>query len=171
MLKLFSIKGVTLTVFNNINNNKQKLGLVYTLLNRSFAIGSNFAKFYFEVETRKKMPHKNAYPTKFVDKCIAKLFNDIFVQKTVVTTVPKLELRTVLPYLGNISRIIKKRLNRCIGKPLKFCKLKIIFQTGNKLKNYFTFKDHVPETLEPNFVYKFKSEAAQFSITVKLTDI
>ena len=68
MLKLFSIKGVTLTVFNNINNNKQKLGLVYTLLNRSFAIGSNFAKFYFEVETHKKMPHKNAYPTKFVDK-------------------------------------------------------------------------------------------------------
>ena len=36
---------------------------------------------------------------------------------------------------------------------LKFCKLKIIFQTGNRI---ITFKDHVPETLQPNFAYKFK---------------
>ena len=62
----------------------------------------------------------------------------------------------MLPYLGNISSITKKRLNRCISKRLKFCKLKIIFQTGNRLKNYFRFKDHVPETVQSNFVYKFK---------------
>ena len=35
---------------------------------------------------------------------------------------------------------------------MKFCKLKIIFQTGNGLKNYFRFKDRVPETLQSNFV-------------------
>ena len=62
----------------------------------------------------------------------------------------------MLPYLGNISNITKKRLNRCISKGLKFCKLKIIFQTGNRLKNYYKFKDRVPETLQSNFVYKFK---------------
>ena len=62
----------------------------------------------------------------------------------------------MLPYLGNISSITKKRLNRCISKRLKFCKLQIIFQTGNRLKNYFRFKDRVPETLQSNFVYKFK---------------
>ena len=50
----------------------------------------------------------------------------------------------------------KKRLNRCISKRLKFCKLQIIFQTSNRLKNYFRFKDRVPETLQSNFVYKFK---------------
>ena len=62
----------------------------------------------------------------------------------------------MLPYLGNISSITKKRLNRYIGKRLKFCKLKTIFQTGNRLKNYFRFKDRVPETLQSNFVYKSK---------------
>ena len=62
----------------------------------------------------------------------------------------------MLPYLGNISGITKKRLNRCISNRLKFCKLQIIFQTGNRLKNYFRFKDRVPETLQSNFVYKFK---------------
>ena len=39
---------------------------------------------------------------------------------------------------------------------MKFCKLKIIFQTDNRLKNYFSFKDRVPATLQSNFVYKFK---------------
>ena len=72
----------------------------------------DFSKFHFEVETLKKTLHKNAYPTKFVDKCVAKFVN-IFTKKPVFTTVPKLELRIVLPYLGNISSITKKRLNRC----------------------------------------------------------
>ena len=103
----------------------------------------------------KRLP-KNAYPTKFVDKCVAKFVNNIFFQKPVFTTFPKLQLRIVLPYLGNISSITKKRLNRCISKRLKFCKLQIIFQTGNRLKNYFRFKDRVPETLQSNFVYRFK---------------
>ena len=129
---------------------------MHTLLHRSFTIVSDFSKFHFEVEALKKTLHKNTCPTKFIDKCVAKFVNNIFIQKPVFTTVPNLELRIVLPYLGNISSITKKRLNRCISKRLKFCKLQIIFQTSNRLKNYFRFKDRVPETLQSNFVYKFK---------------
>ena len=118
-------------------------------------IVSDFSKFYIEVEIIRKHFTKNAYPTKFVDKCMAKFVN-IFVQKTVVTTVLKLEFGTMLPYLGNTSSITKKILNRCMVKRLKLCKHKTIFQTGNRLKNYFRFKDCVLETLQSNFVYKFK---------------
>ena len=115
------------TNFSSFVALKHKFGLVHTLLHRSFTIVSDFSKFHFEVETLKKTLHKNAYPTKFVDKCVSKFVNNIFIQKPVFTTVPKLELRIVLPYLGNISSITKKRLNRCVSKRLKFCKLKIIF--------------------------------------------
>ena len=121
---------------------------MYTFIYRSSTIASDFPKFHFKVETLKKTLHKNAYPAKFVDKCISKFVYNIFVQKSVVTTVPKLELRIVLPYLGNISSITKKRLNKCISKRLKFCKLKTIFHKGNRLGNYFRFKDRVPETLQ-----------------------
>ena len=62
----------------------------------------------------------------------------------------------MLPYSGNISSITKKRLDRCIGKRLKFSKFKIIFQTGRRLNNRFRFKDRVSEALQYNFVYKFK---------------
>ena len=146
----------TLTgVYTNFSSSvalERKFGLLYTLLHRSFTIESDFSKFHFEVETLKKTLHKNAYPTKFVDKCIAKFVNNIFVQKHLVTTVPKLELRIVLPYLKNISSITKKKLNRCISKRLKFCKLKTIFQRGNSLRNYFRFKDRVSGTSLSNFV-------------------
>ena len=43
----------------------------------------DFSKFHFEAETRKKTLHKNAYPAKFVDKCVAKFVN-IFIQKPVL---------------------------------------------------------------------------------------
>ena len=135
------------TNFSSFVALKHKFGLVYTLLHRSFTIVFDFSRFHFEVGTLKKTLHKNAYPTKYVDKCVTKFVNNIFIQKPAFTTVPKLKLRIVVPYLGNISSIIKKRLNRCISKRLKFSKLKIIFETGNRLKNYFIFKDSVPETL------------------------
>ena len=96
------------------------------------------------------------FPTKFAGKCVSKFVNNMFVQKSVFVTVPKLKLRIVLPYLWDISSIAKKRLNRCISKRMKSCKLNIIFQTGTRFKDYFRFKDRVPQTLQSNFVYKFK---------------
>ena len=84
--------------FNSFVALKHKFGLVYTLLHKSFTIASDFSKFHFEVETLKKTLHKDAYPTKFVDKYVAKFVNNIFIQKPVFTSVSKLELRIVLPY-------------------------------------------------------------------------
>ena len=106
------------TSFSSFIALQHKFDLVYTLLHRSFTIVLDFSKFHFKVETLKKTLHKNAYPTKFVDKGIAKFVNNIFVQKYALTTAPKLELGIVL--VRNISSITKKRLNRCFGKRVKF---------------------------------------------------
>ena len=85
--------------FNNFSSFvalERKFGFVYTLLHRSFIIVPDFSKFHFEVETLNKTLRKNAYPTKFVDKCIAKFIINMFVQKPVFTTVPKLELSVTI---------------------------------------------------------------------------
>ena len=42
-----------------------------------------------------------------------------------------------------------------MNKHIKFCKLRVIFQTNNKLENYFCFKDFIPETLRLSLIYKF----------------
>ena len=95
-------------------------------------------------------------------------FVNIFVQKSVDTTVPKLKFRILLLYLGSISSITKKKLNRCISKRTKFCKLKIIFGTGNRLLDLkIVFLKSFNLTLSINL----SLEATQLPITVKLTDI
>ena len=131
----------------------------------------DFSKFHFEVETLKKTLHKNAYPTKFVDKCVAKFVNNIFIQKPVFTTVPKLELRIVLPYLGNISSITKKRLNRCISKRLKFCKLKIIFKHVTDSRIILDSKTVFLKPYNLTLSINLSAEVAQLLIMVKPTDI
>ena len=57
-----------------------------------------------------------------------------------------LKIIIILPYLGKMSQIVKTRLTKTMNKHIKFCKLTVIFQTNNILRNYFPFKDSVPET-------------------------
>ena len=54
-----------------------------------------------------------------------------------------------------MSPIVKTRVTKTMNKHMKFCKLRAIFHTNNRLRNYFRFKDSVPETLRSNLVYKF----------------
>ena len=96
--------------------------------------------------------------------------NNIFVQKPVFTIVPKLKLRIVFPYLGNVSSITKKILSRCISKRLKFCKLKIIFQSVNILKIYFRFKIVFLKPCNLTLSIGLSAEAAQLPITLKPTE-
>ena len=79
----------------------------------------------------------------------------MFIQRLQIPTVPKKELIVILPYLGKMSQTVKTRLTKTMNKQMKFCKLRVIFQTNSRLKNYFRFKDSVTETLRSNLIYKF----------------
>ena len=89
-----------------------KFGLVYTLLYRCFNLVSDLSKFHHEVNELKRILYKNAYPQKLIDKGIFKFLNNYFVVKPQVATAPKKELSIVLPYLGNLSILVKKDLTR-----------------------------------------------------------
>ena len=133
-----------------------KFGLAHILLNRCFDLSSaDFLKFHHEVDKLKKILSKNAYPQKFIDKCIQKFLNNMFMQRLQIPTVPKKELIITLPYLGKTSQIVKTRLTKTMNKHMKFCKLRVIFQINNRLRNYFRFKYSVHETLRSNLIYRF----------------
>ena len=104
-----------------------KFGLVHTLLNRCFNLSSDFLKFHHEVDKLKKTLSKNAYPQKFIDKCIQEFLNNTFIQRLQIPSVPKEELIITLPYLGKMSQIVKTRLIKTMNKHMKFCKLRVIF--------------------------------------------
>ena len=54
-----------------------------------------------------------------------------------------------------LSQVVKTRPTKSISKHNKFCKLRVIFQTSNGLKNYFCFNNFAPETLQSSFNFKF----------------
>ena len=68
-----------------------------------------------------------------IDKCIQKFLNNMFIQRPQISAVPKKELIIILPYLGKMSQIVKTRLTKTMNKRTEFCKLRVIFQTNNRL--------------------------------------
>ena len=99
------------------------------------------SKFHFEIEKLKEILLSNGYSNNFFDKCISKFMNKLYIKKPVMLTVPKKQLYLVLPFMGKMSTLVKSGLARSLHKRLPFCKVKIIFKTSNRLKNYFIFKD------------------------------
>ena len=81
--------------------------------------------------------------------------NKLYIKKPVMLTVPKKELYLVLPYMGKMLALVKSGLARSLHKRLPFCKVKIVFKTSNGLRNYFSFKDIVPEPLRSCHFYNF----------------
>ena len=54
-----------------------------------------------------------------------------------------------------MSALAKSGLVRSLHKRLHFCKVKIVFKTSDRLKNYFSFKDVFPEPPRSSQVYNF----------------
>ena len=141
--------------FNSFIYNEYKIGLVFTMLFRTFSIVSDFSRFHTEIIHLKEIVRKNAFPIKLVDNCIKNFLNKNFLNTPVTLTVKKKELFIVLPYLGNLSLALRTRLQNSINKNLPFCKIKVIFKSTTRLSNFFCFKDKVPFNLCSNVVYKF----------------
>ena len=76
-----------------------KCGLIETLLHRSFRLCSNYKNFHWEIESLKSIVKHNNYLQNFVNQCISKLLNKLFIKNDLGFIVPKRKLTFVLPYL------------------------------------------------------------------------
>ena len=85
---------------------EHKFGLVYMLLHCFFCLVSDMSKFHFEIEKLKEILLSNKYSNKFIDKCIPKFMNKLYIKKPVMLTVPKKQLYLVLPSMGKMSALL-----------------------------------------------------------------
>ena len=69
-----------------------KRGLIETLLHRSFTLCSSYKNFHRKIETLKLIFKHNNYPQNFVNQCIKKFLNKLFIKKDLNFMVPKREL-------------------------------------------------------------------------------
>ena len=68
---------------------------------------SEVLKFHYDLDKLKKKFSKNGYPQNFTAKYILKFFNNLFIWKPQISTVPRKELVIILPYLSKTSQIVK----------------------------------------------------------------
>ena len=98
---------------------------------------------------------KNAYPPSLIDKVIKKYLDYKFSSnQSQLKDTPDVRYFK-LPYIGNLSHHIKKKLSKLCKD---FCKenfnIKLVFNSF-KIKNYFSYKDPILDDLKSFLVYKF----------------
>ena len=129
--------------------------MLFTLLHRAFKLCSNFERFHQEIDKLKTIFENNSYPKSFVDFCIKKYLDKVFIKKEVVLKASKKELICILPFLGKRSMQLGTGLVNSIESNLKFCKLKVTFQSPCKLNSLFRYKDSLQKKIRSDIVYRY----------------
>ena len=91
------------TNFESFIPDMHKRGLIETLLHRNFRLCSSYENFHRVIETLKSIFKHNNYTQNFVNQCIKKFLNKLFIKKDLNFMVSKMELTFVLLYLGKLS--------------------------------------------------------------------
>ena len=140
--------------FRSVAPLQWKLGLIYCLLNRAYAICSSWILFHTEVETLQKMFKVNGYPIDLFERCVNNFLNKKLApaNATLFKELPTCVLS--IPFIGKPSIIFKKKLESVFKKYLN-SKLTCVF-TSYKVKNYFSLKTKTPIDLQSRCVYRFK---------------
>ena len=133
--------------YRSLIPSEYKVGLVTTLLYRSYELVSDYSMLDKEIKDLKNILRRNHYPVGLIDKVIYKFLNNKFAQKPMVSTVPKRKIRIVLPFLGRTSLAIRM---------IPSCRVEVVYQTTYRMGNMFRFKDCLPKSIMTDFVYHFK---------------
>ena len=144
--------------FKSFTSFSYKISLIKCLIDRSFKIWNNWNSFHNDIENIKSNLIENAYPPFIIDK-VTKKYLDYKFSSNQNQLKDKSEVHYFkLPYIGNLSNHIVNHI--------EFCKenlnIKLVFNSF-KIKNYFSYKDPIPNDLKYFLVYKFTCSSCNSS--------
>ena len=91
----------------------------------------------------------------FINSCVRIFLSKLFTVKTEISTVPKKEFLMCLPYLGQQTIAIKKKLQNFFSSQFPAFKLKIVLKSGTKIGSFLNFKDILPFGARSLVIYKY----------------
>jgi len=144
--------------FKSYSPLQYKKGLVNCLLFRIYSLCSNWGIIHEEITKIKKILMENNYPLNFINNCIKRFLDQRVERKVVVpqdVAPTKEEFTISLPFLGNQSNTMKKKLTQTFSDLYPSGKIKIVFRSGIKIGSFFKFKDSIPSHILSLVVYKF----------------
>ena len=125
------------------------------LIYSSFKICNNWNSVHNDIENIKSSLIKNAYLSFLMDKVIKKSLDYKFSSNQNQLRDKSDVHYFKLPYISNLSHHIKIKLSKLCKE---FCKenfnIKLVLNSF-KIKNYFSYKDPVPNDLKSFLVHKF----------------
>ena len=151
--------------FNSFIPESYKHNLVYCLIHRIYSIASSYIIFHKVLLALKQKFLKNGFSSFIFDSNVCKYLNNQYTPKPSNPTVLKKRIIFVMPYLGPLSILIKRRLKRLISKFYPLVELKIVFKRGNTIKDMFSYKDRFPLKNSSGVVYQVQCEACGSSAT------
>ena len=124
---------------------------MFTILFRAFKLCSNLELFHQEILKLKDIFKRNGYPCNFIDVYIKRFLNNIFMDKMVHALAPKKVC--VLPFIGKKSLHLRSKLVKSVQNNLRFCHLKVLFQSPYKLYTLFCFTTTLDKKIRFDLVY------------------
>ena len=98
--------------FNSFLPMDYKKGLIHTPLFRAYNICADYVTLHTEIEFLKSIWQRNSFPLFFIDKCIKRFLDKLFIKRNISGTVSKKkEVFICLEFLGKISLQNKKTVN------------------------------------------------------------
>ena len=136
-----------------------KIGLVKCLLDRAYSICSSWEAIHKQFEYIRNALHNNGYPNNIIDKCLDSVLNKhVGDTNNPVAADPKPRLMLKLPYCGDVSVRLKKRLLKLFQKYYPNADLRVVFKSGFTIGKLFPFKDRAPASVRSHAVYMVKCE-------------
>ena len=122
---------------------------------RAYSVCSSWTKFHEEVSFLEKYFSKNGYPSNIFPKIVKKFIDNIFSPKPIEYTVPKKSVYVSLPYMGHLSKTIKKELEQLLKEQYPYALFHFIFKNPFTISSLFKFKDSLPELMRSCVIYEF----------------
>ena len=154
-----TIKGVFMN-FESFIPVSYKSNLIFTLSFRAFRLCSNFELFHHEILNLKNIFKRNGYPCNFIDVCIKRFLNYVFIDKMIYALAPKNELVWVLSFIGKKSLQLGSKLVKSVQNNLSFCHLQVVFQSPYKLHTLVRFKDSLNKKICSHLDYRYSCSSS-----------
>ena len=132
-----------------------KLGLIRTLVDRTYKINNTWAGFHEDVKKLLLILRKNLFPSHIVERVIRRYITKTQTPPNILVSPPSNSTHFFkLPYVGPFSILAQNRLRNLLKRYCNDLDVKLAFSSF-KIRNMFSVKDPVPVELRSNVVYKF----------------
>ena len=135
-----------------------KVNLIRCLVFRIYKFCTDWSIITCELQKLKIKLKSNGFPSYIIDNTIYKFLENLHYPSNVNQSKSDEQnkgdrLILVLPYLGPISCILKRKVTRLINKYFPKVRLNVVFRRGYNLSSLFQFKDRLPLSCRSFVVY------------------